>query len=154
MRSLNPLGFVIEPQGTIKRQTLKIEGDVVWGDDDKKNGRPAWLRPLKMFRAKNRAFVLLATHQLSPVANPGEDTTEIDRARLSRVMRQQYDKTMGANKPLDAQSLQMWIMWALMILTVGLVLLALLTGGTSYISEKLRGEEPIARISHVFRSDV
>ena len=149
MKTFSPLGLIIEPTGNVRRHNLTIEQDIVWGKEDKKEGRPAWLRPLKMFRGKRRAFVLLTTNTLAPIANPGEDTTQIDRARLSKVMRQQYDKTMGLHKPLDIAGVQMYVMWAIIILTLGLVILALITGGTSFISEKIRGEDVVARFSHV-----
>ena len=136
MRKKNPRGYIINPHGVIEVQSLIIEQSVLWGKEDKKLGRPAWLLPERIFRTKSLPFVLLATNSLAPIPLPGEAPVNTDKQRLSKVVEQQYQKHMSVNKPLDAASLQMWFMIAMMLLILGLVGLAIALGMGTIISEK------------------
>lgn len=141
MRRTNPRGYIINPHGVIEIQTLVIEQSVFWGKLNKKLGRPAWLRPERVFRSKQFPFVLLATNSLAPIPIPGEEPVNTDKQRLSKVVEEQYEKHMSISNPLDAASLQMWFMIAMMILILGLVGMAIALGMGTIISEKFFNQE-------------
>lgn len=142
MRGKNPRGYIINPHGVIELQTLTPEQSVFWGKLDKKLGRPAWLRPERVFRSKEFPFVLLATNSLAPIPVPGEQPVNTDKQRLSKVVEEQYEKQMSINVPLDAASLQMWFMIAMMLLILGLVGMAIALGMGTIISEQFFNKEP------------
>ncbi len=153
MKRKNPHGYIINPHGVIELQTLSIEQSVFWGKLDKKLGRPAWLRPERVYRSKEFPFVLLATNSLAPIPIPGQAPVNTDKQRLSKVVEEQYEKQMSINVPLDAASMQMWFMIAMMILILGLVGMAIALGMGTIISEKFFNQEPqmafIARLLKV-----
>ncbi len=142
MKRTNPRGYIINPHGVIEVQTLTIEQSVFWGKLNKKLGRPAWLRPERVFRSKQFPFVLLATNSLAPIPIPGESPVNTKKERLSKVVEEQYEKHMAINSPLDAASLQMWFMIAMMILILGLVGMAIALGLGTIISEKFFNQAP------------
>lgn len=142
MKRRNPRGYIINPHGIIEVQNLTVEQSAFWGRLDKKLGRPAWLRPERVFRSKQFPFVLLATNSLAPIPIPGEEPVNTDKQRLSKVVEEQYEKHMSINNPLDAASLQMWFMIAMMMLILGLVGMAIALGLGTVISEKFFNQAP------------
>ncbi len=154
MKRKNPRGYVINPHGVIEPQNLTIEQSVFWGKDDKKLGRPAWLRPERIFRSKDFPFVLLATNSLAPIPIPGNQPVNTNKLILSKVVEEQYQKIVSTSVGIDAASLQMWFMIAMMLLVLGLVGMAIALGMGTIISEKFlnRGTDDLAfimRLSNV-----
>ena len=147
MKKKTPQGYIIKPHGIIEQESLTIEQSVFWGADDKKLGRPAWLRPSRIFRSAKDPFVLLSMNSLAPIPIPGDTPVNTDRERLSKIVEEQYEKMMAVLAPIDGASMQLWFMIAMMVLVMGLAGLGVALGVGTIISEKfMGGNEPVSMI--------
>ncbi len=135
MSRKQPIGFIIHPQGMIEEQKMEVDQLVIWGKEDAKKTRPAWLLPTRMHRTPRNAFVLLTTDSLAPIPYPGEERVKTNRERLSRVIESAYQRIVSTYSPTDATTLKLWFMIVAMTLTIGLVALAVSVGAITYFSD-------------------
>ncbi len=143
MKRKQPIGYVVHPQGVIERVKLDIEGTTLWGPEDSKKARPAWLVPLRMNRTRRNPFVLLATDSLAPIPHPGEDRVRTNRERLSRVMESAYQRIVSTYSPRDATTMKLMFMIAIMTLVLGLTVLAVSVGAITYFRDRFRPEPQV-----------
>ncbi len=96
-------GYELKTSGEIVRHKMEPEGSLIWGEEHKERGRPAWLQPAAMFRSTGSYFVLLDDREISPLI-PGKRTPKRDMKVISRAAKEQASKNLysaeGSKDPL------------------------------------------------------